>query len=130
MAHPNQALLRKALDLLLAGDLTTLVAECFDDEVVWHVPGRNLYSGEYEGKQGVVAFIGKMSELSGGTLQLQPIELLASDDYAAGYYLMRATRNDNTLEWNRFNLYRVRDGKIAEAWTHESDQYAVDTFWS
>jgi len=50
--HPNAALLRKGYDAFAKGDTATLT-DLFSEDVVWHLPGRNLISGEHKGRDAV-----------------------------------------------------------------------------
>lgn len=61
MPHPNAELLRKGYDAFSRGDLDTIRNEVFSADIVLHVAGRNLLSGEYRGVDAVFGFFGKLS---------------------------------------------------------------------
>ena len=39
------------------------------DDIVWRSPGRNPLSGDYRGKDAVLALFGRLAEETGGTLR-------------------------------------------------------------
>ena len=39
-------------------------------------------------------------------------------------------RGERVLEFDRVNVYRLRDGQIAEIWSYDFDPYALDEFWA
>ncbi len=62
-------------------------------------------------------------------MTLELIDLLESHDRVA--LLLRETfrLEDRDLVIRRANVYRVRDGRIAEIWIFEGDQYEVDALF-
>ena len=52
--HPDAATARTAIDALSRGDMTAML-ELVDDEVVWHAPGTNRFSGRFDGAASVTA---------------------------------------------------------------------------
>ena len=128
--HPNEELLRRFHEAQSKGDATVLM-ELLADNIVWHVPGKNLLSRDYTGKAEVVAFWSKARELSGGTVRTELLDVLASDGYAIALVRVHAEREGRSLggQFQAFT-YRIQDGKIAEFWFMVEDRYAVDAFWS
>ena len=51
------------------GDIPTVMAQ-FSDDVLWHQPGTNQFSGDHHGIGGVGALLGGMMEASAGSFQL------------------------------------------------------------
>jgi len=101
------------------------------DNVVWHLPGKNLLSRDYDGKAEVADFWARARELSGGTVRTDLLDVLASDDYAIALVRVHAEREGRSLggQFQAFT-YRIEGGKIAEFWFMVEDRYAVDAFWS
>lgn len=128
--HLNEELVRRFLDAQQRGDATVLV-ELLADDVVWHVPGRNLLSRDYRGRTEVFGFFARARELSGGTVRFEPIELLSGDQHAVALVRVHAEREGRKLggEFQAFT-FRIYAGKIAEFWFMVEDRYAVDAFWS
>ncbi|HEV8573645.1 MAG TPA: nuclear transport factor 2 family protein [Dehalococcoidia bacterium] len=128
--RPNEELIRSFLDAQQRGDAAVLV-ELLADDIVWHVPGRNLLSRDYRGSTEVFGFFARARELSGGTVRIEPIEILAGDQHAVALVRVHAEREGRELrgELQAFT-FRIHDGKIAEFWFLVEDRYAVDAFWS
>jgi ketosteroid isomerase-like protein len=124
--HPNEQLIRQALDAFLAGNVEAF-AQTLSDDFVIHIPGTHPLAGDYKGRESFLGeFIGRVMELTGGTLQIEVHDVLASDDHAAGIYVFRAQRDGQSAEWHHVNVYHVRDGKIAEVWWNPVEQDVVD----
>jgi ketosteroid isomerase-like protein len=111
-------------------DVETMLGLLADD-VVWHVPGRNLLSRDYVGKAAVAQFFVTAGELSGGTVRTELIDVLGSEKFAVALVRVYAERQGRSLggQFQAFT-YRIKDGKIAEFWFMVEDRYAVDAFWS
>jgi ketosteroid isomerase-like protein len=129
MAHPNEELVRRGFDAFAKGDVDTL-RELFDQDAVWHVPGRNQLSGDYRGMDTILGLFAKIAELSGGTFRIDLHDVVANDDHAVGIYVGRGEREGRTLEDRNVLVTHIRNGKISEAWLLNDDQYAADEFFS
>ena len=57
-------------------------------------------------------------------------DILASDTHAASLVRWRVHRGERTLEIDRVVVYRIEDGKIAEIWVRDWDQYAYDELFA
>ena len=55
---------------------------------------------------------------------------MASDTHAASLVHWRVTRGDTTIDIDRVVVYRIDDGKIAEIWVRDWDQYAYDELFA
>ena len=124
--HPNEQMLRNAVDCFVRGDLDEL-SQYLEEDIVVHVPGNHSLAGDYKGRDSFYAdFIGRMMEITGGTFQLEPHDILASDDHAVGIYMMRAQRDGKSYEWRHVNVYHVRDGKIFETFVNPFDREIIE----
>ena len=66
-----------------------------------------------------------------GSVELAEVhDVLVGSEYAVALVKERAVRGERSLEFERVNVYRLRDGKIIEIWSYDSDPYALDEFWS
>jgi ketosteroid isomerase-like protein len=128
--HENEALIRRFHEAQAAADAATLM-DLLSDDIVWHVPGKNLLSRDYRGKTEVAGFWARARELSGGTVRTEPLDVLASDQHAIALVRVHAEREGRSLggQFQAFT-YRIEGGKIAEFWFLVEDRYAVDAFWS
>jgi len=128
--HPNAQLIRRFHEAQARADAPVLM-ELLADDVVWHVPGKNLLSRDYRGKAEVAGFWSRVRELSGGTIRTELLDVLGSDAFGIALVKVHAVREGKSLggQFQAFT-YRIADGKIAEFWFMVEDRYAVDAFWS
>lgn len=129
MAHPNEQVLRKGYEAVAQGDFAA-AAETLAEDVVFHVPGAGLISGEYRGRDAVFEFFAKSQQLSGGTFRIELHDVAATDEHAIALQINRAERNGKTLEARVVGVYHVRAGKASEAWFLTDTQDENDEFWS
>jgi uncharacterized protein len=129
MAHPDEAVVRRFIDAMVARDVGA-IAGCFTEDVVFHIAGRNALSGDHRGKQEVMTRLFQAWEEAFGGLEIDVHDVLADDDHVVVLSDRRATRDNRTLEMRSASVYHVRDGLIAEAWLFEWDPYAIDEFLS
>ncbi|MEO8457996.1 MAG: nuclear transport factor 2 family protein [Chloroflexota bacterium] len=130
MAHPNEELIGRWF-MSQATQNADALREVLADDVVWHVPGKNLVSGDWRGPDEVVRFVNRVRELSGGTARPQLLGVLANDGWAVALVRMFAEREGRKLDGSfQAWAYRIADGKIAEFWFLVEDRYAVDAFWA
>ena len=128
MAHPNEDLVRKGYTAFGKGDLEG-VGQLFGGDIVWHVPGKNQFSGDYKGVQEVIGFFTKTMEWAQGTFKIETHDILANDTHAAVMVTTSAERDGKRWTDNQVHLLHLADGKVTEYWNHPSDQYATDEFW-
>ncbi len=130
MTHPNEELIGRWFLSQVRGDPEAFRALLADD-VVWHVPGRNLVSKDYRGVDEVIGFLARVRELSGGSARPQLLSVLANDAYTVALVRMFAEREGRKLDGSfQAWAYRIAGGKIAEFWFLVEDRYEVDAFWS
>ena len=129
MAHPNEELTRRGFDAFAKGDVGTL-RELFDQDAVWHVPGRNQLSGDWRGVDAILGSFARIAELTGGTWRNEVHDVVANDDHAVTIYVSRAERDGRTFENRNVLVSHIRNGKLVEAWLFSEDLYAADEFFS
>ncbi len=128
--HPNIELLRKGIDAFARGDTDT-VRSLWTDDVVYHFPGASPLAGDHKGKDGVMAYLAKAAELTGGTLRMVEVhDVLANDEHGVALLRFTASRKGRQFTWNQANVYHLRNGKMAGAWAHPADESALDEFLS
>ena len=130
MAHPNEVLVREAYAAFGRGDMDALRSQYWAEDIRWHVPGRSLLAGDYEGVAQVLEVFGRLFELSGGTFSAELRDVLANDEHAVALYTGRAERAGKHWEDNVVQVIHIRDGKATEIWNYPADQYGWDEFWS
>jgi|SRR5215207_4710830 len=101
------------------------------DGIVLHAQGRHPLAGNFFGKQAFLDHYSRVSAELGGTIELVEVyDVLFSAAYAVALVKEREVRGKRSLMFNRVNVYRMRDGKITELWSYDSDPYALDEFWA
>lgn len=130
MTHPNIELMRRYSETLAAGRAVD-VLPFYADDLVLHVPGRSRHAGTYTGKDAVLAYYTKVFQDTEGRLENLGIDdILASDTHAVSLVRWRLHRGERTHDVDRVVLYRIEDGKIAEIWVRDWDQYGYDAFFA
>jgi uncharacterized protein len=93
------------------------VAALLADEVGYHEPGEEDHSGDFRGRDEVVALLEKLVEVSEGTFQLEPeAPFLNLTDHSAVVVRWWAERQGRRSEGRELAIFRFEGGKIAEAW--------------
>jgi ketosteroid isomerase-like protein len=92
------------------------VRALFGEEIGWHEPGEEDHSGDYRGREEVVALLQKVVAVTEGTFQLEPEAFLNSVDHSAVLVRWWAEREGKRSEGNEIAVYRFLDGKIAQVW--------------
>lgn len=99
----------------------------FAEDVELRIPGRSAFAGHQRGKAAAVDYIRSIRDHYGdGQIELELIDMLASDERVALLVLERFHGQGPPVEIRRANVYRVSDDRIVEIWIFEADQYVVD----
>jgi hypothetical protein len=102
----------------------------FSDQVVWHQPGANRFSGDHTGIAGVGALLGGMMEVSEGTFQLAVTgPVMVNGDLAAVPVRFTGQRAAATMDMSGVDLLTVQSGKIVAVHLFSEDGPAEDLFW-
>ena len=126
--HPNVAIIRQGFKAFANSEIATLL-DAIADHAVWHSPGKNPLSGDYEGHQAILEYFTKFSQLSQGTFKTELLNVLANEYHGVAITRDTATCQGKTMSWDGAVIFRLQDGKLAEAWAINQDQEAVDEFW-
>lgn len=123
--HPDAATARTAIDAFSRGDMTAML-ELVDDEVVWHAPGTNRFSGKFEGKAAVIDRFARMTE-AGVVTTLEIHDVVGNDEHVVA--LVRATvtaADGRSYQTPQVQAMHIRDGRCVEFWGMNQDQAAMD----
>ncbi len=97
---------------------------------MYYIPGRGPQGGEHRGRDKVIALWNRQKELMGG----QPYhaefqDSVATDKHVFGYVHVRAgiKGTEKATTWSSVNVYRIRDGQIAEARPHVHDMRSTNS---
>jgi uncharacterized protein len=128
MAHKNEDLLRSAYGAFSRGDMDRLLAMC-ENDMVWHVPGRNQLTGDYKGRDGFMQLVGKVMELSGGTFSEEAHDLLANEEHGVALLTHSLERDGKKHQFHTVHVWQIKNGKFTEWWEHP-DPVAFDEAWA
>ena len=92
------------------------VHSLFADEVGWHEPGEEDHSGDFRGREEVVALLERLVSVTEGTFQLEPEAFLNLDQHSAVVVRWSAERDGRRSEGREIGIYRFENGKIAQVW--------------
>ena len=107
------------------------MAQYFADDIVWHVAGGHVMSGDYRGRETVLDYLARAQYLAGGSLRLAPIEVLTSDDHVALFVRVTGERERRRLDVELVEVFKIGpDGRWTEFWAMADDQAQVDAFWA
>lgn len=121
---------REFLDTFARGELDA-VGAYFSEDVVWHVAGKHPLSGDYVGRDALIAYFKHAGAESGGSLKLEPSGILANDEHVALFLRVTGERNGKTLDVEMAEVMTVGpDGLWTEFFAMPDDQASVDEFWS
>jgi ketosteroid isomerase-like protein len=124
-ADENVATMRRAYEAFNAGDMETLT-ELFDENCVWHTPGRSSLANDYEGRDATFGYFGRIGQETEGTLRANLEELTADDEgRVVGIQHSTADRNGKHLDVGNVIVFQLKDGRITDGRHH----YAPLTAW-
>jgi len=112
--HSNVLLLKRL-------DLRNLAAaaELFAQDFVWHFFNPNLpdVQGDYVGLAGIQTFFETIGAQTGGTFTEEPISATAfGDELVVTHSRNTMTMDDQPLAIDAVVVWRIVNGRIAEAW--------------
>lgn len=122
--------LRRAIDAFNAGDFQTFFS-LYADDAVYRVAGNNLVSGVHRGRDEIQRFFQRLGEVTEGTMNVEVLDVLGSDDRAVMIFRVTATRQGKSLDDTGTMAFRLNEeGKFVESWLLYSHQAAYDEFYS
>jgi ketosteroid isomerase-like protein len=129
MAHQNEEMVRRGYKAFSEGDMATL-GELMAPDVVVNVPGNNLISGVFSGREAVFARYGKLFALTDRTnrAELEDVQVDGEHRVVATHHAT-AQRGGKSLDVRQKLAFTIQDGKIVRIDESSSDQAAQDAFW-
>ena len=124
----NLSVIKSYFDHLAKGEMEQ-VGQLIADDVIWHQPGNHQASGVYNGKQELFPHLGKMMEITKGTLKLEPKQMMVNGDLVSVIIHFSAQREGTSMSMAGVDLLKIQDGKIKEVWLFSEDQEAENNFW-
>ena len=129
--HGNVRRVRDALETFNGGDLDAY-REFFHDDVVWFVRGTHPMAGAYRGIDALFDYFRRARDVTGGSLRIEPLDIVAGDRHAGVVATVRGHRDDGReLDVEMTEAFTFAgDGRVTEFWALATDQSAVDAFWA
>jgi len=127
-SHPMAKALRDAFEAMMRGDMEPQHKLTWPDAVI-HFPGQTPLSGDVRGWDEIVRWGGRLFERGGKTYGEEVLSVVADDDW--GFLLTHyyAERNGQRVQDKSVNVYRFRDGRIAEIWALFGDFRVLDAIF-
>lgn len=107
-------------------------ASVLDSLIQWDQPGHNRFSGTKKNLQEVFLMFHGFNEMSGATLRLTEVKVLATNKNTVACHLhwTAAQPTGNKLDVDNIDIYTVENGKIVKAVVYTADTEQEDRFWS
>jgi ketosteroid isomerase-like protein len=123
--HPNGTLLRGLLEAFSAGDVQAMEAS-FHDDVTWHAPGTNRFSGLFHGRAAAMQRLAHMRE-AGISTNFDVHDVVANDEHAVALvHLHLEVADGRRYDQPQVQVAHVQQGRIVEFWTMNQDQAVLD----
>lgn len=120
---------RGLYDAVASRDLDA-ASRCFTPDVVWHLPGQSVISGDHVGWDAIRDdFLSRLGPLSGGTFRAELLDIAAGDEYVVAVQHATGNFEGRVLDVTGCQLMTLQDGLIATVKGHYSDQAQLDAFW-
>jgi YbgC/YbaW family acyl-CoA thioester hydrolase len=121
--------LTRQREMYAGGDLAP-VEELLAEDVVWHVPGTSPIAGDYRGREAVTEYFRLRRELAGGAIRITKGGEAHHEEALVQLADGRAPLGGREVVWRTAGVYRVADGRMAEAWLVPLDQEHFDRAWA
>jgi len=112
--HPNITVMKQFNPANIAAS-AAIIAE----DAIFHFFNRELpdVQGDYVGPKGIQAFFEKMGKRSKGTFKVNPVSIIPmGDEFVVVHVIDTMVLEDRQIELDAVVVWRIVDGKIAEAW--------------
>lgn len=128
--NKNLQALSAAFDAFNRNDLAAASGFLAED-IVYTIRGRATVSGTYRGRQAVAEALGRIKQLTSGSMTAKPEAVLADGENIMMYMHVTGVRPDGRRYDNhQAYFYRFRDGRLAEGQTIPVDQHAFEAFFA
>ena len=129
MSEAAEQMVRDAYQAFAEGNFDGYMSACTDDWV-FHAPGRNRMSGDYHGRDGLMAIVANVGAMAGTSFREVVHDVVVNDTHAIVLATHSLERDGVPYEYNTVHVYHLRDGKLAEAWECPADPVAFEAAWS
>ncbi len=131
MALKSPTTMAELLTGMLAGRHGPAIEALFDESSLLHVPGGSGLAGQYQGGDAILGLLGRMAELTAGTLHFTPYRALIADDRVLVLCgRCRASRDIRRLESDAAHVVLCQSAKLREMWMVHENEAQFDAFWA
>jgi len=124
------SLIRKGYAAFNSGD-TEALKTLMSHDVVQHVPGTSQLAGDYKGIDSVLAYYGKLFEITDGTARAHLVEVHGDGHgHVAAVHVITATRNGVTRVSRGSILFTFLGDKVTDALEMHADLAGDDAFFA
>lgn len=117
-------------DSLAKGDFKATF-ETISDNIVWHMGGNSPLSGVVKGKKELQERLGEFVKRSNGTFRVVTNWYASNDCFVVASVVSLAEKEENNkLNMEGVDIFKIENGKIQEVWTFAKDQGLEDKYWS
>lgn len=127
--HPHTQAIMRYQQAMAQGDIVG-GRSIFREDVIYVVPGDNLFSGTYNGPDAVMGYFGRLMDATAGTYAIITMNWLVCGDKILLETRNAASRNGRSLEWDEAILFEFVDGRKARIEMFQADQAAIDLFFA
>jgi ketosteroid isomerase-like protein len=129
-SHPNEELIAELYEARKRKDRAR-IREIFAEDIAWHDPYPPPHGGDLVGVEAVLRDVfDKAGELTGGSTTLELVQTFATDDHVAALVNWSSEYRGKRMEGREIAVYRVRDGRVTEAWFYPANQEAAWEFFA
>jgi len=126
--HPNVEVTRKALEAFMKGDVQTL-ASMIAEDAVWHIPGKNRFSGGFRGRDAIMARFQQIAE-AGLKVSMEEIhDIVGNDEHVVALVTLGAEGPDGSARSRSVQVYHVSGGQATEFWGYNENQEGIDALF-
>lgn len=129
MATENAARLSRAYELFLAGEPNTLV-DLLAPEAIYHLPGLHLGGGTLNGRDAIMARAMSAALSCDAPPETRLMSVSGIENFVTSVERAIFRRGGRVLEQRVCVVWRFRDNKCVEIWSHFEDQAECDSFWN
>ena len=123
--HDNAAQIREGYEAFASGDMEKL-SELIPENAVWHVTGKNVFSGDYKGRAEVFAYFGNLVQASGGTFKAGLVHAVADDKFGMAIQRTSGTFNGQDVSTTDILVERFEDGQAVETWVYLENESLLE----
>jgi uncharacterized protein len=106
------------------------IRDTLAQNVVFHFPGGNSFSGDYKGREQSLEMLARVTEWTEGSMRVKLHDVLANEQHGVVMYTVSAKHEDKAISYRYIDIYHIRDGQIIEVWGSTVDSSDFDDFYS